>query len=378
MIQHYLVIDLQSDGFLAHQCDVNDREKSIRVISSWKGYSSRDFLHWIQEREKEIHDNALKVIITVGSDMARTTYEHISFVRKELDEIISESELESVMTQLIWKNDNQPVPFGYSLQALYVRSTKIDDHIISNPLGFTGEKITIYFNKTIIRDDIYKEFFEHIPIDKLLCIHEAGSVCSYAISRSLLIHEGRKNSNPYIVIDIRHSITSIYSYAQGNIRHIGTLSWGEKNITSVLFAHLGVDNDVAKDVLNLCVKGSVSKKMAKHIETFLQEEMSIISAAIEGFLDQEKSMNAYLLTSFSFPVHQLKLKKKQSAIVFNSDALVQKLGYALHWSKEGERTMSPSSIASLLEVGDIAFDNHVNKIINRRLRWATRKQKRVV
>jgi hypothetical protein len=343
------------------------KKNELEVNKTW----SFDNLEELRKKLRSFSNTNHSIILSLSPDLAQTTYSYHQFTRRDPHQSIDETELEGFISQLVWRFVNQGSSYGLTLSQFHIRHFTIDGHKVTEPIGLTGKEVKIHFSKTLAQTNFLNDLKSILPADKVVIVSEAGALWTNVITRSLV---GDKSSHPkkiepFICMPVFYDSAPVYSFNDETVAPIKVVSWGEKNLLSVLFGNLAVNQATARKILQQYCEQNISTSLAKKFATFWQHDFKSLSQQLEKIMIKEKATQLYLLAFSALPFNHIKLKRSFNYQVVDNSFISQKLGYKLKFHKEAKMANDFSAVASLAEFLSLSIDNLPNKIANRRLRW---------
>ena len=328
-------------------------------------------LEELRRHLKSFSNTDHSIIISLSSDLAQTTYSYHQFTRRDPHQSIDETELEGFISQLIWRFVNQGSSYGLMLSQFHIRYFTIDGHKITEPIGLTGKEIKIHFSKTLAQTNFLIDLKKILPSDKIIIISEAGALWTNVLARSLA---GDKSSHPKVVapfvcMPIFYDSAPIYLFNDDRVIQLKNINWGEKNLLSILFGNLAVDQATARKVIQSYCDQKISTSLARKFAVFWKHDFKSLSQQLEKIMIKQKATQLYFLPFSSLPLDQIKLKRPFQHQIVDNSFISQKLGYKLKFYKEAKTANDFSAVATLTEFLSLSIDNLPNKIASRRLRW---------
>jgi len=343
------------------------KKNELEVNQTW----SFDNLEALRKQLQSFSNTNHSIILSLSADLSQTTYSYHKFTRRDPHQSIDETELEGFISQLIWRFVNQGSSYGLILSQFHIRHFTIDGHKVTEPIGLTGKDIKVHFSKTLAQANFLNDLKKILPAAKIVIISEAGALWANVITRSLA---GDKSSHPkpvtpFICLPIFYDSAPVYLFSDDTVATVKNISWGEKNLLSILFGNLAIDQSTARNVLQEYCNKNISSSLAKKFAIFWKYDFKKLSQQLEKIMVKEKAAQLYLLPFSSLPLNHIKLKRPFQYQVVDNSFISQKLGYKLKFHKEAKMANNFSAVAALAEFLSLSIDNLPNKIANRRLRW---------
>ncbi len=341
----------------------DDKKHAIEISGVWRFDDFISLTNFLKNfKDLSLHS----VILALDSELAATDYFYQKLQRKDSNKNIDEQELESLVSQIVGRLFHIDSRSGFYLEQVQMRGLNIDGHRVVNPIGLSGREIEFYLSKTLAKNIFINELKKVLSADKLLLVGEAGCFWSHILSQ---IQSQRHQS--FILAPIFYESAPVFLFNNGYISRIKTLKWGEKNLISVLFGNLAVNQKIAREIISVFCREEISLALSKKISSFWKNEFKTLSKNLEDLAVKEKAASIYLLPLFDFPPNQLRFNKRFNFQIINDSFISQKLGLELKFNlSNGQRPVSSFATAAiLLELNSVPVNNLMNKAASRRLRW---------
>jgi len=305
------------------------------------------------------------IILSLGSETAATVYTSQQLIRHQPAVAITEPELEGLVSQLLWRFLSARSRLDFSISQLHLRQVVVDGHRVTNPIGLSGEKIDFSFSWTAVRSSFLSEVRNFLPLEKVALVAEAGPLWVNVIANSV------NPPQPFLLIPIYYDSAPVFIKQSREIKYLRTLSWGEKNLTSVLFGRLGITAGSARQIIKAYCQEEVSIFLKRKIADFWKKDLQVFRRSIEGILRKEK-INRVFFWPFSFFPHQLvRFQRRAVTIeVVDNKLVTQDLGYKLKFkSGLGNFPDNLPAVMAAIEASTLSLDSLLNKIARRRVHW---------
>jgi len=291
-----------------------------------------------------------KIIIGLDSKFTTTNFLH--------QKLQSHSELENLAMQLI--NQNLPA------DQFYIRNLVVDGHKTTDPINLTNNNdIRARFSRTHVNQKLLAELKKILPVDKIFLMGDSGSLITHVLSQLPFVTQSFALATSF------YNTTALYKYSRGSINCFQQFNWGEKNLLSVFFGQLAVNQSTARKILNTYYQGKTSVSFSKKIDSFFAGEFDNLSQKLKASLMREGISQLYFLPLFNFPHRLLKLGRGMRVSLVDNSFTIEKLSFGLKLNK-GEEIAATGLTTVLLLVAEsdtIPANSPINKIIDRRLRW---------
>ncbi|HUC31127.1 MAG TPA: hypothetical protein VMR99_00350 [Candidatus Paceibacterota bacterium] len=243
------------------------------------------------------------------------------------------------------------------------RGFKVDGHLVVNPVGFTGKKISLLLELTFTGRALFedlKQFF-NAPEDFFFAESAQARLASLARARklplNLIVDEGPRGASLFVLEKTKDGHPVLYREK---------LSWSFDALFLRIAAELGVSDDAAREMYRAYLGGAMSESAARAfkkfidpvVEQFLKE---VGKAKVKGFV--------YVDAEHDLP---FALPHKHGAATFEPFPLAeifQQLGFA---DREGDCGSDAVISRHLLPFIEAYFDksnSEINQKLRRRLHW---------
>ncbi len=316
-----------------------------------------------------------KVIAAVDSSLATTIPIPLSLAR-EHDVAQSEvvlPELENMIAQAMGKIFNQCRSEAAKRLAIHeidtimvgakARNFKVDGHLVVNPVGFTGKKISLLLELTFTGRALFedlKQFF-NAPEDFFFAESAQARLASLARARklplNLIVDEGPRGASLFVFEKTKDGHSVLYRER---------MEWSFSVLFLRIAAELGISEAAAQEMYRAYLGKTMSESAARAFK-------KIIDPAVEQFL---KEVGKGKLKGFVYvdAEHDMPfvLPHKYGAVTFDRFPLaevLQQLGFA-----DREGSCGPDAVVSrhLLPFIEAYFDksnSEINQKLRRRLHW---------
>jgi hypothetical protein len=316
-----------------------------------------------------------KVIAAVDSSLATTIPVPLDLHR---DAAATESEvvlpeLENMIAQAMGKIFNQCRSEAaerlhvHEIDTILVgakaRNFKVDGHLVVNPVGFSGKKISLLLELTFTGRALFedlKQFF-NAPEDFFFAESAQARLASLARARklplNLIVDEGSRGASLFVLEKTKDGHPVLYREK---------LAWSFDVLFTRIGAELGVSESAAREMYRAYLNKAMSESAARAFK-------KVIDPAVDQFLKEigkgKLKGFVYIDADHSMP---FVLPHKYGGVTFDAFPLAEmfsRLGFA---DQEGER--DPDGIASryLLPFIEAYFDksnSEINQKLRRRLHW---------
>jgi hypothetical protein len=317
-----------------------------------------------------------KVVAAVDSALATTIPIPLDLSR-EHDVVASEvilPELENLIAQAMGKIFNQCRSEAAKRLGIHeidtimvgakVRNFKVDGHLVVNPVGFTGKKISLLLELTFAGRALFedlKQFF-NAPEDFFFAESAQARLASLARARklplNLIVDEGPRGAALFVLDKTKDGHPVLYREK---------MQWSFDVLFVRIAAELGVSDRAAREMYRAYLGGAMSGTAARAFKKF-------IDPAVEEFL---KEVGRGKLKGFVYvdAEHDMPfaLPHKHGSATFEGfplNEILAQLGFA---DREGKQCGSDAIISRhILPFIEAYFDksnSEINQKLRRRLHW---------
>lgn len=378
----YLFIEILNHYIQTTTLRVNFEKKQIRIIKNqvrhFEAFNTLDILKETGLLLKKIRKlPSYKIVLSLDPKLATTIYSSVPLIRQRPGEIIDEADIDNLVSQAIWRFfDRQRVKIARKmdiddidvlLSDVRMRGIKIDGHKVLNPIGFKAKSVEFSFSQTFIVRDFLRGLREILSLEKIVFVTEAGSVLANAAFNLL-------KPNHLFLIKIFPSQTILYSAAPGRLAHLDNYNWGQNNLIGALQDQLAVDEEVAKQIIDLHNENKASPIVLRRLENILVKELQIFVNGLESIIDKE-SAKVLLNPYFNLPTlifsqrFQGRLNKSLRFSHLSTDLITDNFGFAVKFKKPAKVKNLLTILAAFLEIDSLPKDDKLNYLAKRRVRW---------
>ncbi|MBI2514719.1 hypothetical protein HYV91_00805 [Candidatus Wolfebacteria bacterium] len=311
-----------------------------------------------------------KVIISFSPDFALTYYEHVVLNRDRPNELMTEADLDNLISQALWKifdekrrqSAKQLVLSDLDILLADTKITdfRIDGRRVLDPLRHSGREASIGISQTFVNRTIFKKIVSVLPRRvKLLLVVDGGAATSRLLSSRF------SQSRDFIFADVLDARTNLYSVSQSSGLKIGFhdyFPWGEKNFFEGVARDLKIPVDLIQSLVKKISEGKVSLTLGRQLKKIISEELAMLIHGLERAKETLKVNSLYLVFR---PLRGIDFFPKMVRLV-EADRLMEDLGFVF---SSDLKNSSISSIASFLEFYFLREGDILNHIAKRRMRW---------
>jgi hypothetical protein len=328
---------------------------------SWEG----NYFFKAHRKVVAVADSSLATTIPIPLDLPREA-------GSEKSEVIL-PELENMIAQAMGKIFNQCRSEAAKRLAIHeidtvlvgakARNFKIDGHLVVNPVGFTGKKISLLLELTFTGRALFedlKQFF-NAPENFFFAESAQARLASLARARklplNLIVDEGPRGASLFVLEKTKDGHPVMYREK---------LLWSFDVLFLRIAAELGVSEAAAREMYRAYLNKAMSENAARTFKKF-------IDPAVEQFL---KELGKEKLRGFVYvdAEHDMPfvLPHKHGQVTFDHFPLaeiLQQLGFA---DREGGRGTDAVISRHLLPFIEAYFDksnSEINQKLRRRLHW---------
>ena len=316
-----------------------------------------------------------KVIAAVDSSLATTIPIPLDLPREhgvEKTEVVL-PELENLIAQAMGKIFNQcrseaAKRLGiHEIDTIMVgakaRGFKVDGHLVVNPVGFTGKKISLLLELTftgrVLFEDL-KQFF-NAPEDFFFAEAAQARLSSLARARklplNLIVDEGARGASLFVLERTKDGHPVLYREK---------MQWSFNVLFLRIAAELGVSEDAAREMYRAYLGGAMSESAARAFKKFIDPAVAqflkeVGKGKLKGFVyvDAEHDMPFALphrhgtATFDRFPIAEI----------------LQQLGFADRGGDWGSDAVISRHILPFIEAYFDKSNSDINQKLRRRLHW---------
>jgi hypothetical protein len=316
-----------------------------------------------------------KVIAAVDSSLATTIPIPLDLPREhgaEHSEVVL-PELENLIAQAMGKIFNQCRSEAANRLAIHeidtimvgakARNFNIDGHLVVNPIGFTGKKISLLLELTFTGRALFedlKQFF-NAPEDFFFAESAQARLAALARARklplNLIIDEGQRGASLFVLEKTKDGHPVLYREK---------LAWSFDVLFLRIAAELGVSETAAREMYRAYLGGTMSETATRAFKKF-------IDPAVEQFL---KEIGKGKLKGFTYvdAEHDLPfpLPHKHGTTTFDQFPLaeiLQQLGFAERDGGHGSDAVISRHLLPFIEAYFDKSNSEINQKLRRRLHW---------
>lgn len=311
-----------------------------------------------------------KVIISFSPVFALTYYEQVVLNRDRPNELMTEADLDNLISQALWKifdekRRQSAKQLVLSDLDILLADTKITDFQIDgrrvlDPLRHSGREASIGISQTFVNRTIFKKIVSVLPRRvKLLLVVDGGAATSRLLSSRF------SQSRDFIFADVLDARTNLYSVSRGSglkISFHDYFPWGEKNFFEGVARDLKIPVDLIQSLVKKISEGKVSLTLGRQLKKIISEELAMLIHGLERAKETLKVNSLYLVFR---PLRDIDFFPKMVRLV-EADRLMEDLGFVF---SSDSKDSSISSIASFLEFYFLREGDILNHIAKRRMRW---------
>jgi len=317
-----------------------------------------------------------KVIAAVDSSLATTIPIPLDLTREhgvEHGEVVL-PELENLIAQAMGKIFNQCRSEAAKRLAIHeidtimvgakARNFKIDGHLVVNPVGFTGKKISLLLELTFTGRALFEDLKQFFNAPEDFFFAESAQARLAALARvrklplNLIVDEGpRRGASLFVLEKTKDGHPVLYREK---------LAWSFDVLFLRIASELGISESAAREMYRAYLGKSMSENAARAFKKF-------IDPAVEQFL---KEVGRGKLKGFAYmdAEHDMPfpLPHKHGAIIFDQFPLAEILQQLGFMDREGGHSSDAVISRHLLPFIEAYFDksnSEINQKLRRRLHW---------
>lgn len=304
-----------------------------------------------------------------------TVHSSVLIPRDTPDIAIDESDLEQRLAQGIWrlfdreraraasKMDTKDI--DVALYETRVRTIRLDDHKVVNPIGFKAKVMELHMSHTFAPRVWIEALRGAFPQTQSVFAVEAGVAGAEAIRRN-------SPESSFLFALLSEVETFLYRVEGNTITYVDTLAWGRRHLTRSISDALALEEVVAQDLFSLYQKGILSARMKRGLEQILMEEAQLF---VRGLVFHKDSLmkRIYLHALFTLPEFMFeerfsrRLEDRVKLSLADEGLLGTLLGITLEKPKEEKDRFL--ELSSLLAFYFLPSDDTIELIARRHARW---------
>ena len=271
---------------------------------------------------------------------------------------ITESEIESVISQAIWKIfDEARMFFSKRLDIsemdvvmadVRVSYIKLDGGVVVNPVGFAARTIEVGLVEILITRSLLEQIKLSAPKKgEVVFTLEPAASCA-----RLLQKDAKKQE--FAIAHITEEQTHIYySSDENQISYVSDFNWGVSAVLDSLIRQFSISNTSARDLLRRYALEDMSTEMIKVFKGIISEPFIEFSKGVSLAAHNVKAskLTLYILNNELSELNPRNISHKESSI-------------KMHFLP----TISYTDLA-LREMSNCDLQSTWNKIAKRRMRW---------
>ena len=328
---------------------------------SWEG----NYFFKAHRKVVAVADSSFATTIPIPLDLSREPgTEHSEVILPELENLIAQA-MGKIFNQC--RSEAAARLHIHEIDTIMVgakaRSFKVDGHLVVNPIGFTGKKISLLLELTFTGRVLFEDLKQFFNAPEDFFFAESAQVRLVSLARvrklplNLIVDEGSRGASLFVLQKTKDEYPVLYREK---------LAWSFDSLFVRIAAELGVSDIVAREIYRAYLSKSMSESALRAFKRF-------IDPAVEQFLKEvgkEKLKGlVYMDVEHDMP---FALPYKYGAATFDQFPLaeiLQQLGFA---GREGD--FAPDAVVSrhLMPFIEAYFDksnSDINQKLHRRLHW---------
>ena len=265
--ERYFVVEQINDRFEATYAKINHKRKKISILKR-KKLDSLDKLKkpfWQTDR----------FILGLDPSSATTIESVVRLKRSRPQEIINEAELDHLIFRGLWEFLNhyrgwaarkmKISDLDLILAGIEIRDVGLGTHRVFNPLGFKGPDFFLRFRGTFVPRSLlevispFKKWTEDFMVIELPCVVSA-SIPEY---KDFVVHTA----------DLK---TSVFAFKDEENLFFRELPWGFLKVLGSVARHFGTDEETAQLIIGRFLKGEVSERVHRAVESLINREFRVL------------------------------------------------------------------------------------------------------
>ena len=393
MKENFLILNFLDDG--------------VEITALKADFKSKEILLLSQQKENRVYFPALKnilstafrfwpykIILSLDSKRALTSYESVLLTRDNPQKIIDEAELENLISEALWKiiDDGRKravkrldlSDLEILLADVWVHDLKIDGHAVINPLRHRGAKIQIYLSQTFISRSFLRDIFSILPKRaKLGLVLESGVGAAHLVGKIAnqknflfaKVHDGKTEMFLFKSHSSKNAkkVSKSQSWQAGQIAFLDHWKWGKRNFYHAIAEDLKIPAPVCESIIQKFINAETSTDFAKRFSRFYESALMDLIRGLKNAASETKSEMIYL----DFPPLRKDNFFPTILRIVEGDKMLAALGfkYKTHsfnfLKAKLPETLDFLSLASFLEFYFLPREDLINHLAKRRMRWLT-------
>ncbi len=358
-----MVLEDLGSGFGVTRAKIKTKDKKITVFTA-------AFAENFEEIKKPVLP-VDKVVLALGSDKAVTIESMVHLKRSEPEELISETEIDTLVFRGLWEflnryrgtaskklgaHDPELVLAGAEIREVVIGSSRV-----FNPQGFKGANLYFRYRGTFIRRDLKSLIEKTESWGRERVLVESGGILGLSVPESYnyFVQVGDKTAH-------------IFENNEEDWLHLKDLPWGSGLILRKIASFFAVPTETALAVFLSFDKEPPAGKIKRAIEGIIKEE-------IRNFLkllpkSKERGREPVFRVGFNLPSRFIgKFFGSRMKVVNFGDLLIEQ-GYGVIMKRESEPFLNTdNTLAFVTHVYSPPQYGFLNELLARRARWLTAK-----
>jgi hypothetical protein len=328
---------------------------------SWEG----NYFFKSHRKVIAVADSSLATTIPIPLDLAREHgTEHSEVVLPELENLIAQAmgkifnQCRAEAAKRLGIHEIDTIMVGAK-----ARNFKVDGHLVVNPVGFTGKKISLLLELTFTGRALFedlKQFF-NAPEDFFFAESAQARLTSLARARkiplNLIVDEGPRGASLFILEQTKDGHPVLYRER---------LMWNFGTIFLRIAAELGVTEGAAQEMYRSYLAGGMSESAARAFK-------KIIDPAVEQFLKEigkgKLKGAVYMDAEHDLPFPPLHKYDGATFDRFPMAEMLAQLGFAEREGNWGSDAAASRHLLPFLEAYFDKSNSEINRKLRRRLHW---------
>ncbi len=303
----------------------------------------------------------------------------VSHARRAPMEEISEQELETVVSDGVWKlfdreragvavilrSTNETL----SITGAHVLDIRVDGHRVVDPIGFTGETLDVRYRITYADKEFVRAVRSAIEPYECEGIEESGSLLARLVQES---GEG----DDFLVASILPASTAVVRRSDELLSYIDACDWGSDSFARVIAEAFAVDTQTAERMLAHRYAGTASAGMLKKLDALLIPELATVVRACALQATGAPRQPVYIYSPKTLPAMLFVSRFARGfglagqVIHFNQQFISENFDFQLLYKEETAGHIAPTLLLAVVAYCYACTGGSaLNKMANRRARW---------
>lgn len=269
----------------AHRRISLESYKKIPFFESALKLSRHDDIKKIMQGVGKKSPHTLTIAVHPG--LGITKYERIKTERANKERLISNEELQTMVEYAVAhsfeKSHSDTLRHLESAQLetfladLRILQVRVDKNELYEKLRYAGKIIEMYISRTFTLQKIFKNLTEALPQHGGRVIwREGGAMVAHVVTRQ------KKKPKYALYVRVLEARTNVYVIEEDEVRFLDHFPWGRRNIDRVIASYMGIEEEIAREVIARCAQGNVSSQVKRKCDAYIKEEIETCLRGIES------------------------------------------------------------------------------------------------